>query len=395
MTRAIGDCAACGTPLGKPVRIGSLPLPRALQESGATQVWRWDIKISGCGGCGSLAILGSPPTSKMLASLDRPSTSTTSTRHRLAREAQHTLSTVPIAQGEAVVAVGAGDGLLLKPFRDAGYDVTNIEPAASRRALAEADGIPTVDRPLGGGAADRLDELGVHPTVVLARTVLGRVGDPDDVFLELAGSVTKNARVLFTLPDVDSALQLSPVGLINPEWRWLWTPHALSLIALRHGMIVEHVDGTASPGAWTCTVAWARGDSPFPLARPSTSVIDLVADYPRRLDFWRRVLDRHLTRMTLDERMIVAVGAGATGVTALNMAGLDVDRVGAVLDLNPFKQGRLAPGVNIPIAGTELLHPGDHAEMLTLVEELEPELRSQHADLLTTGTLLRSIALTD
>lgn len=50
--------------------------------------------------------------------------------------------------------------------------------------------------------------------------------------------------------------------------------------------------------------------------------------------------------------MIVGYGAAAKGMTLLNFAQVDLD---CIIDDNPLKQGKLAPGRNIPIVGIDYL----------------------------------------
>jgi len=392
MRPEVNECPACGTELGEPTRVGWLPLPRGLLEPVAGPARRWDVRVAGCGGCGSVAIVGGPTPEEVVASVDRPTSRTAASVARAAREATSVLANIPVARGDTVLGLGAGDGLVLRPFQQVGCEVVNVEPAAARRAVGEAAGIAGISRPFGAGAAGQLDALSIRTSLVLGRTVLGHAVDPDAVFGELSQVLVRDGRAVFTLPDADAGLALSPIGLLNPEWRWLWTPHALSLMALRHGMVVEHVDGTAAPGSWSCTVAWARQDGPFPLARPYTNVLASVAGLEHRVASWRRTIERHVERTIESGRWIVAVGAGATGVTALNLAELDADRVEAIIDVNPLKQGLRAPGVDLPITGVDMVHPGDPAELLALVPELVPELRTQHAELITGGMRLHTIA---
>ena len=381
-------CAACGEQLGEPAAAGDLPLPRDLREPGDPAAPRWALQLAGCPRCGSVAILGGPPSSTVIPTMDRPTTRTETSRTRVLREAQRVFADLPVAHDETVVAIGAGDGLLLRPFQQSGCRVINVEPAISRLVEAEAAGMTGIGRPLGAGAGEELADHHVRANLVLARTVLGRSEDPDAAFAELTGILADDGRIVITLPDVEAALGLGPVGLINPEWYWLWTPHAVSLLALRHGMAIEHVNRTSQPDAWTCTLAWASEDSPFPLARPATNVLDLVAGYERATDAWHRTLFEHVERMHAQGRWIAAVGASATGITALNLAGIDGER----LDVNPFKRERITPGLEVPIAGMDALRDRGHVELLSLVPDLESELRTQHADLVMHGALIHTIA---
>lgn len=387
------ECAACGTSLDEIVRLEPQPLPRALLETRDSPDPAWELGLAACPTCGSLAVLDGPTDEQIIASIDRPSTRTTASVVRIGKEADDAFGHVPLAIGETVIGLGAGDGTLLRPFADAGYEVVNVEPAPSRRAISDAAGMLGVGVAMGSGAIDVLEASSIRSTLVLGRTVLGRVQDPDALMSALTRLITRSGRVVFRLPSVESALTLSPPGLLNPEWRWFWTPHAMSLMAIRHGLAVEHMDQTTERGTWVCSLSLAREESAFPLARPGNASGAMLQQYAGRVTAWRELLADRISRAHKRGRRVLAVGASANGITAMNLAGLGPDMVEAIIDLNPFKQGHLAPGVKVPIEGTTMLAPGVDTELLALSPGLEHELRVQHGELLAGGhTQLRTIA---
>jgi hypothetical protein len=74
---------------------------------------------------------------------------------------------------------------------------------------------------------------------------------------------------------------------------------------------------------------------------------------------------------------VCAYGAAAKGTVLLNATGLGRDDIEYVCDRNPHKQGRLMPGVHIPIVAPEQLKA---SHCLLLVWNLLDEVLRQQAD---------------
>jgi len=72
-------------------------------------------------------------------------------------------------------------------------------------------------------------------------------------------------------------------------------------------------------------------------------------------------------RLRAEGRSMAAYGASAKGSTLLNFAGLGPETLDFVVDRSPHKQGRLTPGMHLPILPVEqlLVRRPDYAVLLT------------------------------
>ncbi len=76
-------------------------------------------------------------------------------------------------------------------------------------------------------------------------------------------------------------------------------------------------------------------------------------------------------------RSIAGYGAAAKATVLLNFAGLDNGTIDYVADRNPAKQGRIIPGVSIPVVPVERLQADPPDVLAVLIWNLADEVRSQ------------------
>src|SRR5207245_1054582 len=78
-------------------------------------------------------------------------------------------------------------------------------------------------------------------------------------------------------------------------------------------------------------------------------------DFGRRVDTVKSELLALLGGLREQGASIAAYGAAAKGSTLLNYVGIDSTLIDFVVDRNVHKQGRLMPGVHVPILPPEAL----------------------------------------
>jgi hypothetical protein len=92
-----------------------------------------------------------------------------------------------------------------------------------------------------------------------------------------------------------------------------------------------------------------------------------------------------LNKCKKNGKSIAAYGAAAKGVTLLNYCGIDSKLIDFVIDLNPNKQGKLIPGVNIPITDLRALEKNRPDILLILPWNLFDEIKNELTNYLKSG----------
>jgi hypothetical protein len=102
--------------------------------------------------------------------------------------------------------------------------------------------------------------------------------------------------------------------------------------------------------------------------------------FARRVEALRGELVALLDRLQAEGASLAAYGAAAKGTTLLNYCGIGAEHIRFVADRSPHKQGRLVPGVRIPIAPPERLLEERPDYCLLLAWNLADEILEQQAE---------------
>ena len=109
------------------------------------------------------------------------------------------------------------------------------------------------------------------------------------------------------------------------------------------------------------------------------------AGFAGAVDRLRGDLVSRLQRLRADGRRLAAYGAPAKGTVLLNACGLGTDVLEFTVDRSPHKQGRLVPGVRLPIRPPEDLVKEMPDVTLLLPWNLVDEIVAQQAEYLRRG----------
>jgi hypothetical protein len=136
---------------------------------------------------------------------------------------------------------------------------------------------------------------------------------------------------------------------------------------------------------------YRTGNRLVPARDVDASVLDQVRADLRSRDFAGRVLQLKdklralLAGLKADGKRIAAYGAAAKGSTLLNTFGIGAETLEFVADRSTHKQGRLMPGVRIPIVAPEMLATSMPHYTLLLTWNFADEILRQQTDYRSRG----------
>jgi SAM-dependent methyltransferase len=284
---------------------------------------------------------------------------------RHAREAtQRYLREFSLNAKSFIVEIASNDGYLLKNFVEAKIPCLGIEPAANIAKVARENGIETLTEFFGMALARKLKSEGKAADLLLGNNVFAHVPDPNDFVGGLRELLKPQGRIVLEFPYAVDFIERCEFDTIYHEHVFYFSLTALKPLFERHGLTIFHAEKIPIHGGSLQLFAGHAGAHPI-----QPSVDTLLSDEKRRgvdaLNYYENFARRtqaiktDLVKLVADLKWqgkeIAAYGAAAKGSTLLNFCGFEPETFEFVADRSTFKQGRLTPGLHLPIVPAEYL----------------------------------------
>lgn len=258
-----------------------------------------------------------------------------------------------------VVEIASNDGHLLKNFSNAGVPVLGIEPARNIAAAAVAAGIPTRAAYFGATLAGDLAAEGKRADLIVANNVLAHVPGLNDFVAGIGALLEPLGVATLEFPHLAQLIANTEFDTIYHEHLSYFSLSTAQEIFAAHGLRIFDVEELSTHGG-SLRIYVAHAASPH----ADTAAVQRVVTAERAAglgsdvayeQFAKRVaaVKRSLLTFLIDaaahDKRVAGYGAPAKATTLLNYCGVRRDLIEFTCDRNPLKQGKLIPGVHIPI----------------------------------------------
>ncbi len=363
----IRACRACdGERLTLVLSLGETPLANALVDPArrGEPEPRYPLDLVLCEGCSLLQITETVPPEILFRDY-RYFSSFSDTMLRHAKAIADRLVDERKLRGSSLAAeIASNDGYLLKNYVARGVPVLGIEPARNVAKVAEEGGVRTIAEFFGKDLGAELAGKGMRADVLHANNVMAHVPDIRGVLAGVHAFLKDDGVFVMESPYVKPMLDHCEFDTIYHEHLFYWSLTALGAVARRTGLEVVDVEHLPIHGGSVRVFMQREG-----VSRPSAAVTTLLAEeqawgvgraeayrpFAERVGRLKEELVALVRRLKAEGKTIAAYGAAAKGSTLLNHFGIGSDVIDFVADRSTHKQGRLMPGVGIPIVAPDEL----------------------------------------
>ncbi len=289
-----------------------------------------------------------------------------------------------------VIEIASNDGYLLQWFVERGVPVLGVEPAGNTAAAARERGVDTDVAFFGQSYAKDLVAGGRPADLIVANNVLAHQSSVLDFLDGVRIALKDDGVATFEFPHLANIVRLGQFDTIYHEHYSYLSLGVVADLCDRVGLQVFDVEELPTHGGSLRVFAQRADVSAHPVTAAVGEVIDReradgildaeqlahFAEVPGRV---RAGLLAFLDRMEAEGKRVVGYGAPAKGVVLLNHCGIGPDRLPFTVDRSPHKQGRLIPGVRIPIEAPERIMEERPDVVLILPWNIADEIEEQLA----------------
>lgn len=387
-------CLVCGADVAPALDLGRMPMSNAFRAPGdSVEEFLFDLRLGHCVDCGMVQLMHRVPADAMFHAdyAYFSSTSRGMAAHFRAFGRWLVEEAAPDGAGP-IVEIGSNDGILLAPLAEAGETVIGVEPSANVARAATDRGVPTEIAFFGLETARRLRARLGPARAVVGANVTCHVEAIHDYVAGVAHLLAGDGVFVFEDPWLGTIVEQTAVDQIYDEHVFYFAADPLARLAAMHGL--ELVDALAQPvhgGSmrWVMAPAGRRRPSDR-LARVRAREAGLglrgrqalgasLAAFAGRATAVRDELRATLERLKRKGLSLAGVGATAKSATTLNWARIGPDLLDWISDTTPAKQGRLTPGMRIPVVPQARFVDGPPDAALLLAWNHDREIRQAFA----------------
>jgi C-methyltransferase C-terminal domain/Putative zinc binding domain/Methyltransferase domain len=348
-------CRICSGVLDSVLDLGSQPLANALLESQVQMEETYPLHILRCRECGTVQLSHTVSKERLFQHYVWVTGTSPQTRNYAQQFQSNVTRYAALLTGSFVLEIASNDGTFLRPFLEAGHRVLGVDPAANIADEARHSGIPTKTAFWNESVAEEVLREHGSASFVFARNVLPHVSELPSVIAGLAAATDKNGTCAVEFHYAGDILSELHYDSIYHEHLYYFSLAPIVMLFARHGLCPFHIE--KSPISGGSRVLFLSREQREPSAALAQALSDEEGSQINTLAAWQEfarqtVSHRTATREiinTLGGQKVIGFGASARSATYLNYCGMNSCHLAAVIDNNPLKQGKFAPGSRLPI----------------------------------------------
>lgn len=294
-----------------------------------------------------------------------------------------------LRMGQQILEVASNDGYMLRFFKERGFQVLGIEPSESVANAAQSIGIPTEVRFFNEAAGAELARRGISPSLIIANNVMAHVPDLNDFVRGFPAVMSDHTVLTCEVHYLRDLIEKNQFDTFYHEHYSYFTIAAARRLFEANGLRLFDVErlpthggslrlyGALASSSHTATarlMEHERAEDAF-LGDPEL----LVAEFQARVEETSSALTDFLRRLRREGKRAAGFGAPAKATTFLNIAGIRRTLLPFIVDSNPAKQGRLLPGVHIPVLDPRAIAREQPDYIVILPWNLRGEIAEQAA----------------
>jgi len=360
------NCRICDTVLPDSfLSLGRQPPANNLLENRDDLEEYFPLELTRCSSCSLVQLRHVvDPTLLFKNYLYVPSTSESMKRHfsSMAHDlAQYSTS----EEHPLAVDIGSNDGLLLSFFQAKGLRVLGVEPADNLAQEANAAGIPTIVDFFGEQTVREIIAKEGQADIITGTNVFAHIDDIRSVVHNVSSLINKKTGIfVIEAPDLLEMLEQGTFDLIYHEHLSYFGISPLVQLFKQYDMEIFRVDKVSTHGGSLRIYAQMNGadhkrdpsvDQRLSAEKSWISDGRRYDEFAKKAYSMRDAFTKKIDSLSRDGKKIAGYGLPAKANTIINFCKISSDQIKYIVDDNPLKQGKFAPGSKIPIVTSSYL----------------------------------------
>lgn len=274
-----------------------------------------------------------------------------------------------------VVELGCNDGIMLKNFAEQGIRHLGIEPSLNVAQEANKHGVRTRSEFFSEALADTIVDEEGQADAFLAANVMCHIPDIVGVVKGIKKLLKPTGIVMFEDPYLGDVVTKTSYDQIYDEHVFLFSALSIQYLFGLQGMeLIDLLPQKTHGGSMRYVLAHKGAHSVKDavtqiIAKEKALGLDRLATFEKfraNVEKSRSDLVSLLKDLKAEGKKVAGYAATSKSTTVLNYCEIGPDLIECIFDTTPIKQGKLSPGVHIPVVSYEAFknNPPDYAVLL-------------------------------
>ena len=264
-----------------------------------------------------------------------------------------------ISSNKKILEIGSNDGVFLKNFSP--KKAIAVEPCGNFAKETQDMGYTTYHSFWDVPLAKKIVKENGKQDIVFAANCICHIPDLDSVFKAVEHVLNEDGTFIFEDPSLAGMINNNSYDQIYDEHPHIFSVIALDNILKRNGLQVVKVENLKVHGGSNRIYAKRIGsevhDSVYQ-NKEYEKVLGLnkfktFKRFAKRVKQSKKDLRRILKKCKKLNKKVISYGATSKSTTIFNYCNIGPDLIDYITDTTPEKQGKLSPGMHIPIISPE------------------------------------------
>jgi SAM-dependent methyltransferase len=297
-----------------------------------------------------------------------------------------------------VLDIGSNDGTWLRHFKNLGAKVLGIEPSLRHSSVASENGIETINGYFSKSSAAEIAEKFGPPSLITANFVTANVPDLDDFFQAIANLSDNDTTVAILTGYHPDQFRVNMFDFIYHEHVSYFTCQDFINLGKKHGLSLVEVQRVGLKGGSIRAVFKKRVASDG-----ISGNVGRIAQYEGWLKIrnpkWFNEIHQRIsqakfeTHKVLDDNVsakVAGYGVSHSVTTLIHQFDL-LDRINALTDDNPRRQGKFAPGSGLEVVSPQHIAEQNFDAVIIMAWQHDLLIRERLREIKFTGSVVQPL----
>ncbi len=261
---------------------------------------------------------------------------------------------------QKVLEIGSNDGVFIKNFDQ--KTTIAVEPCGNFAQLTNAMHYKTYNEFWSMDLAKKIVREDGKRDLISSSNCVCHIQNLDEAFAAVSECISEAGVFVFEDPSLLRMLERVSYDQIYDEHAHIFSVTALQNLLNRHGLEIFRVDNLEVHGGsnriYACKTNSRKIEESVAInlkleEKHGIGNLETYQDFAKKVQESKDSLVSILTNLKNSGKKIVSYGATSKSTTVFNYCGLGPDLIDCIVDTTTDKQGKLSPGMHIPVVSPD------------------------------------------